>query len=607
MHPNSDDANRPKPPVRAEYAHDAQQEPFLPKVPARMDVPEQNTSTLSRQTECTCNYNRYATKKTISHGFLEFALLTSNAMQLRTLITQKQRDGIWVASLILVCVSILAQIGLAFLLTVVGKGNIQNPQKQIRLERTDDEKTKSNSSMSQSTVRHSNPFWIDEKHEFISNLLKHPRIIHAESAANNDEYDVVIIGTGYSGISCAYWLRKLYPVERFPRILLLEKNARPCSGASGRNGGFLWPSYDYLAGYVEDFGYENACQWVDFQHENIRQVAEAIKENHIDCDVNLTRGNAALARNSEELKLIVQSYDIIEDYIKKHPESKMTMDNIEFWDEKKCQEMLHSDKFIGAMFMRESGTVWVAKLVYGLLKYCLDQPGVDLITQGKVVRIEDSNKIILESGRVIMARQAIVHATNAYAVEYLDFVRGKLIPTRGQCSLSKPMEIIFWPFGLSANDGREYYHQSPKDGRIMLGGCRWRSPDTEHLNQNDSEINELIREEHQRFFSQWHPGIVANDHTVEIEQEWTGIMGFTVDELPFVGPLPGDNKQFLLCGYNGNGMPNIFLCAKAIARMIANDDPYKEGKENHTVTFLKMFLPERFLNSTTKDSSVSES
>lgn len=56
-------------------------------------------------------------------------------MQLRTLITQKQRDGIWIASLVLVCVSILAQIGLAFLLTIVGKGNIQNPQKQIRLER----------------------------------------------------------------------------------------------------------------------------------------------------------------------------------------------------------------------------------------------------------------------------------------------------------------------------------------------------------------------------------------------------------------------------------------------------------------------------------------
>jgi hypothetical protein len=41
-------------------------------------------------------------------------------------------------------------------------------------------------------------------------------------------------------------------------------------------------------------------------------------------------------------------------------------------------------------------------------------------------------------------------------------------------------------------------------------------------------------------------------------------------------------------------MSNAFLCAKAIARMIANDDPYQEGVENNTVTFLKIFLPERF-------------
>jgi glycine/D-amino acid oxidase-like deaminating enzyme len=474
--------------------------------------------------------------------------------------------------------------------------------------------------MNESTVRHSNPFWIDENHDFISSLQTHPRIIHAELATNNDEYDIVIIGTGLSGVSCAYWLRKLYPVERFPRILLLEKNARPCSGASGRNGGFLWPSYDYLAGYVEDVGYDNGCQWVEFQHENLRSIAEAVNENNIDCELNLTRGNVALARNNQELESIVKSYELVKDYINKHPKTKMSLDNLELWDHEKCQQMLHSDKFIGALFMHESGTVWVSKLVYGLLNYCLDQPGVDLLTQGKVIRIENSKNLILENGRVIIARQAIVHATNAYAVEYLDFLRNKIIPTRGQCSRSKPIETIFWPFGLSANNGREYYHQSPIDGRIMLGGCRWGSSDTEHNNQNDSEINELIREEHERFFSQWHPGIASKNHTIEIEQEWTGIMAFTIDHLPIIGPLPEDDKQFLLCGYNGkistsdlflkfrisfslgNGMPNAFLCAKAIARMIANEDPYKEGEENNTVTFLKMFLPERFTNSTTQSS-----
>ncbi|CAM4770224.1 unnamed protein product [Rotaria magnacalcarata] len=65
--------------------------------------------------EYACNYNQYATKKTIGHGLLGFALLTSNAMQLRTLASQKQRDVIWAASVVLVC-------------------NIQDPQKQVKLQ-----------------------------------------------------------------------------------------------------------------------------------------------------------------------------------------------------------------------------------------------------------------------------------------------------------------------------------------------------------------------------------------------------------------------------------------------------------------------------------------
>ncbi len=56
-------------------------------------------------------------------------------MQLRTLSIQKQRDGIWVASLVLVCLSIIAQIILACILVIVGKGDIRNPEKQGKLEK----------------------------------------------------------------------------------------------------------------------------------------------------------------------------------------------------------------------------------------------------------------------------------------------------------------------------------------------------------------------------------------------------------------------------------------------------------------------------------------
>jgi Mn2+/Fe2+ NRAMP family transporter len=56
-------------------------------------------------------------------------------MQLRTLILQKQHDGIWIASLVLVCVSIFSQIGLAPLLYFMYKDDIRNPQKHSKLER----------------------------------------------------------------------------------------------------------------------------------------------------------------------------------------------------------------------------------------------------------------------------------------------------------------------------------------------------------------------------------------------------------------------------------------------------------------------------------------
>ena len=405
--------------------------------------------------------------------------------------------------------------------------------------------------MTQSATDHSNPFWIDEKHDFISSLETHSRHIQTQWTTNNSEYDIVIIGTGLSGVGCAYWLRKLYSVERFPRILLLEKNIHPCSGASGRNAGFLWPSYEYLAHYVEDLGYDNAFQWIEFQQENLRSLIEIAHEHKIDCELNVTRGNVALASNDQEWEILTKSYELVKDYINKHPKTRISLDNLELWNYIKCQQMVHSDKFIGGLFIRESGTIWLAKFVYGLLKYCLDQPGINLITQSKVVRIENSKNIILENGSIIIARQAIVHASNAYISEYVNFLRDKILPVRSQCSLSKPIETRFWSFGLSVRNEKEYYHQSFHNGRIIIGGCRWRSPNTEVDNRNDSELNELIRQEHATYFSRWYPDIVTKNQSVEIDQEWTGIMGFTIDHLPIIGPLPDDKKQFLICGYNG--------------------------------------------------------
>ncbi|CAF3931429.1 unnamed protein product [Rotaria magnacalcarata] len=146
-------SNNPRPtlPVRSDLNQQSQSDPLLekPPMPKRMDEPSSPTPVIDAEprrddneehtdnnnNEYTYNYNRYASNKTIGQVFFLIALFTSNVMQMRTLILQKQRDTIWIASLVLVCVSIIFQCGLAFFLYILGRGDITKRQSQTKLTR----------------------------------------------------------------------------------------------------------------------------------------------------------------------------------------------------------------------------------------------------------------------------------------------------------------------------------------------------------------------------------------------------------------------------------------------------------------------------------------
>ena len=50
------------------------------------------------------------------------------------------------------------------------------------------------------------------------------------------------------------------------------------------------------------------------------------------------------------------------------------------------------------------------------------------------------------------------------------------------------------------------------------------------------------------------------------------VMGYSNDGFPYVGPAPDRPGQYLCGGFNGHGMPQIFLSAKAVASMIITGD-----------------------------------
>lgn len=66
---------------------------------------------------------------------------------------------------------------------------------------------------------------------------------------------------------------------------------------------------------------------------------------------------------------------------------------------------------------------------------------------------------------------------------------------------------------------------------------------------------------------------------LQASHQWTGIMGFSRDDLPWIGPVPGSEGVFMAAGFTGHGMPNTWLSGKAVAEMIVHSLQGGDGSE----------------------------
>jgi len=142
------------------------------------------------------------------------------------------------------------------------------------------------------------------------------------------------------------------------------------------------------------------------------------------------------------------------------------------------------------------------------------------------------------------------------------------------------------------NDGYEYMIQR-EDGRLVFGGARWKEEKMEEGEFDDSHVSSQISKSLQKMILEYFP-IEKKD--LKIEQEWTGIMGYTKDGYPLVGPLDATHTRFIVAGFKGHGMSRCFGRGKAIAEMIS-------GKLQSS-DFIRQFSPARFAGAP-KDASKS--
>ncbi|KAF8526631.1 FAD dependent oxidoreductase [Hysterangium stoloniferum] len=417
---------------------------------------------------------------------------------------------------------------------------------------------------------HPNPtisFWLQGTRS--SRLIGHRTTERLPATA-----DVVLIGAGLSGVATAYFL--LTGPDPPSNVVILE--AREAGeGATGRNGGHCRPNC--YAGYTEykaQFGKEQAFKILANEMDTLNLTQEIIEKENIDCD--FWRGyslDVAMTQNSADTWAAT-----LAEYIADGANVEGVVEQIS--DPTKAQEISRCP-LAHAIYRFPAASLWPHKLVLGLLSICVDKYGLNLQTNTPVksVRASGDSQWQIETDRGVITAQKVIYTTNAFTATLLPEFEGKITPIREQCSAIVPTKAYCGrgvmshtcSFNWGAPDGYDYMVQRPKDGIFILGGGRCKVPIQDTVNQTDDsvkrpEITEYLGSALRTHLEGWGEEAVGEG----LLCDWTGIICYTPDGVPFVGAVHGKPGAFICAGHCGHGMARIMTCARGIAALVRGED-----------------------------------
>ncbi|KAH3974967.1 hypothetical protein HBH70_089000 [Parastagonospora nodorum] len=412
---------------------------------------------------------------------------------------------------------------------------------------------------------------------------------HRSTAKLPAEVDVVVIGAGYTGASIVHHLlEETTGVGRpTPSILILEAR-EACSGATGRNGGHLKPDPVLRAASVLDtHGKEVAEHVASFEARQVGAIRELVARENIECDFEETR--------VVDVCLYSQGQHRMKAAIDKTTRAGIsTAKTVNYTSGAKAEEI---SGVRGAMSCHTYNAARLSpyRLVTRLLEQAVTS-GVNLQTFTPATKVEARGSDatdqlwLVTTPRGSITARTVIYATNGYTAALVPEVREKIVPVRGMVArLAGPAVSRMKDSYMMRFSDYEYDYMIPRpDGSIVLGGGR--RDYFENLNEwfnvsDDSRLMEGARGYFdgymQRHFHAWEGSEFST------EEIWTGIMGYSNDDFPYVGAVPEKTGQYMCAGFTGHGMPQIFLAAKALTSMILTRDsedvdlplPYRISQE----------------------------
>ncbi|CAF1250379.1 unnamed protein product [Adineta steineri] len=385
------------------------------------------------------------------------------------------------------------------------------------------------------------------------------------------ESDIVIIGSGYAGASCAYYLYKNADLTKNPLKITMIEARETCSGATGRNGGHLKPDvyYSYKR-YSNKYGQQIAETLMEFEAKQIDAMSKLVSEENIECDWTVTQACdayiepeiAAEAKASYEQRCADGGN--VSDIHEIPPDDYLSVTRV--------KNVLYGVTFTGA-------SIHPYKLVHHLLNKCVEK-GMNLQTNtcvSSATRLPSDEWSIVTSRGTLKASK-VIFATNAYTAGIVPVLNDKIVPIPGTvCRITPSINYMLSPLEMTysiRSNGHNFDYMIPRqvgDRSIILGGARRTYMHNKKFFYNNCDDSmEFINETSKMYLEEFMPKHFHNWENDQngCKQMWTGILGFTSDLLPFVGELPDQSNGYVIAGFNGQGMPRILLCARALIDLV---------------------------------------
>ena len=363
--------------------------------------------------------------------------------------------------------------------------------------------------------------------------------------------DVVIIGAGYTGLSCAYHLASEHGIK--PVVLEANQTAWGCSG---RNAGFILNSSGRMSfTQMQQKWGDSVMRGIYQEMQSGVELVNQLIDTGIDCDKQ-PNGYIKIAHKASKMDELITLANI---------QQQMFGQSIEVLSKQQLAQQYMDDKnAYGAIRYQNGFGLNPLKLAWGYQRLAR-QSGAKIHTGSTVLSIEEHNKgykLHLPQGTVYA--QKVVLATNGYTPKgFHPLVTNRSLPVLSQIIVAEPLskEQLDACNFLTSNvvmDTRalKYYYRKLPDNRILFGG---RGAITGKGAEDPYYANRLMSVLKSSF-----PALKSLNY----QYAWAGWICMSLDDIPHVYSNSEQNL-FYSMGYCGAGVSFTAQAGKRLAEKVA--------------------------------------